>query len=114
MAGPREISINRSSAIPIIHGARSPCTKGPWYSQLSDDSSKINFVSLRNSEFHRQRRRAWDKGLGAKGEYILQEIFSFSKLSELTGKLDHSSLEIPAPSSKKSRRPHSTIEETPE
>lgn len=65
--GPREISVNRASAVRIIHGPQSKCSKGPWYSQLSDNPNKINLLALRSHEIHRGRRRAWDKGLGTRG-----------------------------------------------
>lgn len=65
--GPREISVNRTSAVRIIHGPQSKCVKGPWYSKISDNPNKINLLALRDHEIHRGRRRAWDRGLGTKG-----------------------------------------------
>lgn len=65
--GPREVSINRASAIKQIYGPPSGCMKGPWYSQVSDDVTKISLNSIRDFELHRRRRRAWDRGLGFKG-----------------------------------------------
>ena len=42
--------------------------KSTWYSQLSNDTNKINLLALRNHDIHRVRRRAWDRGLGTRGE----------------------------------------------
>jgi hypothetical protein len=67
LTGPREISVNRSSAVRLIHGPQSQCSKGPWYSQVSDDPQKVNLLALRNHEIHRARRRTWDRSLGPKG-----------------------------------------------
>ncbi|KAI0480040.1 cytochrome P450 [Xylariaceae sp. FL0804] len=64
--GPREISINRPSAITAIYGPTTKCTRSPWYSQVSDDVSKISINSTRDTKQHRRRKRAWDRGLGAK------------------------------------------------
>ncbi|KAH9908408.1 cytochrome P450 [Xylariomycetidae sp. FL2044] len=63
IAGPRELSINRSSAIGAIYGPPTRCTRSPWYGQVSDDVSKISINSTRDMELHRRRRRAWDRGL---------------------------------------------------
>ena len=65
--GPRELSVNRASAVRIIHGPQSQCTRGPWYSQLSDNPNKVNLLALRSHEIHRGRRRGWDRGLGTRG-----------------------------------------------
>ncbi|KAF3384940.1 hypothetical protein F1880_002809 [Penicillium rolfsii] len=64
--GPREVSVNRASAVRIIHGPQSKCSKGPWYSQVSDDPRKVSLLALRDHEIHRGRRRVWDKSLGPK------------------------------------------------
>ena len=65
--GPREVSINRVSAIQKIYGPPAGCKKGPWYSQVSDDVTKIGLNSTRDFEIHRRRRRAWERGMGFKG-----------------------------------------------
>jgi hypothetical protein len=65
--GPREVSVNLSSAVRIVHGPQSKCSKGPWYSHISDDPKKVNLLALRDHEIHRARRRIWDKSLGPKG-----------------------------------------------
>ncbi|KAF4541054.1 Cytochrome p450 [Lasiodiplodia theobromae] len=47
--GPRHISINRASAIPLVYGPPSKCPKGPW-----------------SQEVQKNRRRAWDRGFSVK------------------------------------------------
>lgn len=66
--GPREISINRPSAVSVINGSQSPCTKVPWYSHVSDDKTQISLNSTRDPSVHRARRKAWDRGFSIKGE----------------------------------------------
>lgn len=66
--GPREISINRPSAIQALYGPPSVLKKAPWYAQLSNDPDKCSVNATRDVEDHRRRRRAWDRGLGSKGE----------------------------------------------
>ncbi|KAJ5675976.1 hypothetical protein N7462_008873 [Penicillium macrosclerotiorum] len=64
--GPREISINRPSAVLTINGPQSSCTKSPWYSHVSDDSTQISLNSTRDPYVHRRRRKAWDRGFSIK------------------------------------------------
>ncbi|KAF2142309.1 uncharacterized protein K452DRAFT_226565 [Aplosporella prunicola CBS 121167] len=64
--GPREISINRASAIPLIYGPPSRCQKSPWYSQVSTDVTEVSINSTRDMEVHRRRRRAWDRSFSSK------------------------------------------------
>ncbi|KAL2815253.1 cytochrome P450 [Aspergillus cavernicola] len=64
--GPREISINRPSAVLAISGPQSSCTKSTWYSHVSDDKTKISLNSTRDPDVHRRRRRAWDRGFSMK------------------------------------------------
>jgi hypothetical protein len=66
--GPRELSINRPSAVHVFCGPQSPCTKPTWYSHVSDDKTQISLNSTRDPEVHRRRRRAWDRGFSMKGE----------------------------------------------
>lgn len=68
--GPREISVNRPSAIHAIYGPPSLLLKSPWYDQVSHDSDKCSLNGTRDAEDHRRRRRAWDRGLGVKGEML--------------------------------------------
>lgn len=65
--GPREISINRPSAIQAIYGHPTRCLRSPWYSQVSNDVSKISINSTRDVELHKLRKRAWERGLAFKG-----------------------------------------------
>lgn len=67
--GPREISINRPSAVMAINGPQSPCLKAPWYSHVSDDVTQISLNSTRDPCVHRRRRKAWDLGFSIKGMY---------------------------------------------
>ncbi|KAL3441549.1 cytochrome P450 [Aspergillus insuetus] len=64
--GPRELSINRPSAVHAFCGPQSPCTKPTWYSHVSDDKTQISLNSTRDPEVHRRRRRAWDRGFSMK------------------------------------------------
>ncbi|KAJ0426668.1 cytochrome P450 [Aspergillus carlsbadensis] len=64
--GPRELSINRPSAVHAFSGPQSPCTKPTWYSHVSDDKTQISLNSTRDPEVHRRRRRAWDRGFSVK------------------------------------------------
>ncbi|KAJ6037101.1 cytochrome P450 [Penicillium herquei] len=66
--GPREISINRASAVLTIYGSPSPCTKSPWYSHVSDDKTMTSLNSTRDPDVHRRRRKAWDRGFSIKGK----------------------------------------------
>jgi hypothetical protein len=65
--GPREVSIIRPSAVQAVNGPKSPCLRSVWYSQISDDVTKISMTSSRDAEVHRRRRRAWDRGFSTKG-----------------------------------------------
>ncbi|KAJ5648973.1 uncharacterized protein N7484_002696 [Penicillium longicatenatum] len=60
--GPREISINRPSAVLTVNGSHSPCTRSPWYSHVSDDNTQNSLNSTRDPNIHRRRRKAWDRG----------------------------------------------------
>ncbi|CBF80338.1 protein CYP671A1 [Aspergillus nidulans FGSC A4] len=64
--GPREISVNRPSAVYLTSGPHSVCTKPTWYSHVSDDITKVSLNSTRDPEVHRRRRRAWDRGFSMK------------------------------------------------
>ncbi|KAH8828635.1 cytochrome P450 [Flagelloscypha sp. PMI_526] len=61
--GPRELSIRKAAAIPIIYGPTSKCTKSPWYSKHPIQPHDNALNSLRDPMEHRRRRRAWDRGL---------------------------------------------------
>ncbi|GME34987.1 Cytochrome p450 [Neofusicoccum parvum] len=64
--GPRHISINRASAIPLVYGPPSRCPKGPWYALPGDDPSNASLFYTRDVEVQRNRRRAWDRGFSIK------------------------------------------------
>ncbi|KAI9375056.1 hypothetical protein BJX61DRAFT_495481 [Aspergillus egyptiacus] len=53
--GPREISINRPSAVAVMQGPQLPCTKSTWYSHVSDGKTQISLNSTRDPELHRRR-----------------------------------------------------------
>lgn len=68
--GPRELAIFRSSAVNAIYGSTSKCQRPPQYDNPSNDPAKSSILGTRNVEIHRRRKRAWDRGLGAKGEFV--------------------------------------------
>lgn len=72
--GPREISINRASAIKAIYGPPSRCSKGPWYDQATLDDSKKALLTLRDVKTHNIRRRAWDRGVRTQGMRVTVPI----------------------------------------
>lgn len=66
--GPREISINRSSAIRPIYEPPTKTTRSPWYAQVSNDVTKISLNSTRVLQVHKQRKKGWERGLGSRGK----------------------------------------------
>ncbi|KAK7537322.1 cytochrome P450 [Phyllosticta citribraziliensis] len=65
--GPRELSILKPSAIPLIYGAKSKCTKSTFYSQAKVYAEEDhNVFALRNHQEHAWRRRKMDRGLSIK------------------------------------------------
>ncbi|KAH5581599.1 hypothetical protein HBI24_127250 [Parastagonospora nodorum] len=64
--GPREISINRKEAVPLLYGPNSQCLKSTWYGQTGNDPQKCSIHMTRDFNGHRLRRRAWDKGFSIK------------------------------------------------
>ncbi|KAL1979470.1 hypothetical protein VTN96DRAFT_5729 [Rasamsonia emersonii] len=64
--GPREISINRASAIQAIYGPRSKLLKSTFYSQVSPDDRRCGLNATRNMDSHRRRRKAWDRAFSTK------------------------------------------------
>ena len=99
--GPREISINRYSAIQIVYGPPSTLHKSTWYSQVSDDAKKCSLNDIRDLELHRLRRRAWDRGFSGKGS--LACMLASGRGHILT--LHHSSGNISAARSSQNRFP---------
>ncbi|KAB8238047.1 cytochrome P450 [Aspergillus alliaceus] len=70
--GPREISILRKSAVPLIYGPQSECLKSLWYAQLDVDHTKISMNLSRDFDDHRKRRRAWDRAFSIKSLKIYE------------------------------------------
>ncbi|KAL4790551.1 cytochrome P450 [Aspergillus venezuelensis] len=70
--GPRELSINRPSAIHSFTNPQSACTKSTWYSHVSDDITQISLNSTRDPDVHRRRRRAWDRGFSMKALLVYE------------------------------------------
>ncbi|ROW01204.1 hypothetical protein VSDG_02711 [Cytospora chrysosperma] len=64
--GPREITIFRASAVSTIYGPTSKCLKSTWYGQAGNDPMKASLHMTRNFNDHRNRRRAWDRGVAIK------------------------------------------------
>lgn len=65
--GPREISIIRPSAVQAFFGFQSECRKSTWYSQVTADQKKTNLATIRDHDYHRLRRKPWDRAFGPKG-----------------------------------------------
>ncbi|KAF2185244.1 cytochrome P450 [Zopfia rhizophila CBS 207.26] len=65
-SGPREVSILRKSAVPIVYGPNSECLKSTWYGQTGNDPKKCSIHMTRDFNDHRIRRRAWDRGFAIK------------------------------------------------
>ncbi|KAL6854541.1 cytochrome P450 [Trichoderma novae-zelandiae] len=64
--GPRELSINRPSAIRAIYGAHTQTTRPPWYSQISRHAEKSSLVNTRDVVMHKQRKKVWERALGSR------------------------------------------------
>lgn len=64
------MSIKRASAVGAIYGANSKCYRSTQYDQPSSDAAKSSIVGTRDVEAHRRRKRAWDRGLGFRGEHM--------------------------------------------
>lgn len=74
IVGPRELSINRPSAIGVIYEHPTRTTRSPWYAQVSNDVTKISLNSTRVLNVHKLRKKAWEKGFGFRGT---REMFLF-------------------------------------
>ncbi|KAH8822588.1 cytochrome P450 [Flagelloscypha sp. PMI_526] len=59
--GPRELSINRASAIPLLYGQTNHYPKGPWYGSRTTDPNQASLQTLRVPSEQKRRRRAWDR-----------------------------------------------------
>lgn len=65
--GPRELSILRASAVPLLYGPMTECRKSTWYAQAGTDTDYASLHMVRDRNSHRLRRRAWDRGFSQKG-----------------------------------------------
>ncbi|VUC30184.1 unnamed protein product [Clonostachys rosea] len=61
--GPSELSISDPEAVMAIHGPKSTCVKGPWY---TINNPMISLQMIRSKPQHVHRRRIWDRGFSAK------------------------------------------------
>lgn len=86
--GPRELTIFRASAIKLIYGSSSRCTKGAWYDQNSGDPDKVGIENLRDAAKHRLRRKAWDKGLGLRGNAMPAVVLISRVTTQLSNNVD--------------------------
>ncbi|PIG82069.1 cytochrome P450 [Aspergillus arachidicola] len=64
--GPREISILRNTALPLIYGPQTGCRRSTWYGHVDVDHTKICMALSRDFNDHRRRRRAWDRAFSIK------------------------------------------------
>ncbi|OJJ67356.1 hypothetical protein ASPBRDRAFT_200075 [Aspergillus brasiliensis CBS 101740] len=64
--GPREVCIVRKSAIPLLFGPQSKCSKSTWYAHVSTNPKYCSVHHTRDHEDHRRRRKAWDRGFNIK------------------------------------------------
>lgn len=76
--GPREVTVIRASAVNLIYGRSSKCIKATWYDQNSGNPDKVGIENIRDKDKHGLRRRAWDRGLGLKGELSAYKDFAMS------------------------------------
>ena len=82
--GPNELMIYNPTAVPLIHGSESPCTKADWYDNLKPLHA-IN--TTRSKRLHEKIRRIWDMGLSQKSldMYEPRVLYHASQLaSQLT------------------------------
>jgi len=63
--GPSELSTVDPDAVEAIMGARSNCTKAPWY-DIADPL--VSMHQCRDRALHDKRRRTWDRGFSVKGK----------------------------------------------
>ncbi|GCB28196.1 tryprostatin B 6-hydroxylase [Aspergillus awamori] len=64
--GPREVCIVRKSAIPLLFGPQSKCSKSTWYAHVSTNPKYCSIHHTRDHDDHRKRRKAWDRGFSIK------------------------------------------------
>lgn len=61
--GPNELLVRHVDAVAAVHGARSPCTKGPVYDNL-ELLGEPNLDGIVDRQAHRARRRVWERAIG--------------------------------------------------
>lgn len=61
--GPSEVSLADPAAFHAVHAATSQCERGPWYEILNPT---VSLQMIRDRKEHARRRKAWDRGFGAK------------------------------------------------
>ncbi|GKU12713.1 unnamed protein product [Fusarium langsethiae] len=66
--GPRELSINLPSAIPLIYGSFIRTIKSLWYAQVSHKTAEISLNSTRDPEAHKKRKVLWERALGFRAQ----------------------------------------------
>ncbi|KAF2272859.1 cytochrome P450 67 [Westerdykella ornata] len=64
--GPRDVSVMRKEALPLVYGPKTECRKATWYGQQGHNPKKLSLSMLRDKKLYRLRRRAWDRGLSMK------------------------------------------------
>lgn len=64
--GPSELSLADPAAFAAVHGAASPCGRGPWYNILNPT---VSLQMVRDPREHARRRRAWDRAFSGKGQW---------------------------------------------
>ncbi|EHK19522.1 uncharacterized protein TRIVIDRAFT_46635 [Trichoderma virens Gv29-8] len=86
--GPRELSINRPSAIRSLYGAHSQTSRPPWYSQTSRHPSKSSLINTRDSAAHKLRKKIWEKALGSSRALDVYESRVQAKVDLLLSKIE--------------------------
>lgn len=66
--GPREISILNPSAIPLLYGSRTQCTRGPFYNHIRGNEDDKHVLLVIDPATH-SWRRILDRGFSTKGSY---------------------------------------------
>lgn len=86
--GPNDISVSDADGVEVISGAKSKCTKGPWYGV---ETEAMSLQTTRDRAFHDRRRRVWapafsDKALrGYETRVQTYNDLLISKLAESKG-----------------------------
>ncbi|GKU09605.1 unnamed protein product, partial [Fusarium langsethiae] len=70
--GPRELSINLPSAIPLIYGSFTRTIKSLWYEHVSPETDEISLNSTRHPKAHKMRKMLWERALGFRAMKIYE------------------------------------------